>query len=552
MADPDVKRILDRFNTAKSRRGTWDEHWQDLAEAMHPRRADFTTSKVPGERRTEQMYDSGPMLAARSLASSVEGLLTPKTSKWFGLKAAEEELNGSDTSKSWFDEAEERIFTAIYAPKARFIKAIAEAYMDLVVFGTAVMFIGEARTLDNLIFRTIHLRNVYLSLNSDGIADTLFLVDRLTARQAAQRFGKENLSKEVNEQLTKEHGDRDKTIKFIQAVMPREDRDVTSPLNTNMEFASIVIEEATKHKVGESGFHEFPYVIMRWDTSADEDYGRSPGMIALPDSWTLHQMGKTILEAGHKVVDPPMQAPADAIIGVPRAFPGGITYYDAEALTGTGIRVPLQPLFTGANLPVGLDMQKDRRAQVELAFFRGVLNLPVDGPQMTATEILERKDEFARTIGPVFGRLEADGPAVIVERVFGILGRAKALPPAPPELQGKEVKFSFESPVERIRKQIEAASLLRTLELMNPLIAVKPEMLDHLDTDQIMRDVPEATGMPNRWLLPVEIVEGVRQQQAEAEQQAAAVQGGLEAAERVAGIVKDVGPIIEGEAEEVA
>ena len=55
-------------------------------------------------------------------------------------------------------------------------------------------------------------------------------------------------------------------------------------LARNLPFADLVIEVDAKHQVAEAGFHEMPYIVPRWDTSSGEDYGRSPGMIALPDA----------------------------------------------------------------------------------------------------------------------------------------------------------------------------------------------------------------------------------------------------------------------------
>ncbi len=242
--------------------------------------------------------------------------------------------------------------------------------------------------------------------------------------------------------------------------------------------------------------------MPRWDTASGEIYGRSPGMIALADANTLQQMGKTILVAGHKAVDPPLVQVNDAVIGTARTFPGGVSYVDAQALRDLGGVRPIAPLETGGNIPLGREMQQDTRSQIEAAFFRNVFHLPVGGPQMTATEVLERKEEFLRTIGPVVGRLETDYIGVVPSRAFMIMLRAGAFGPPPTALAGGRVRFTVASAVEQARKQIEAAGAARAMELLAPFFAARPELMDNFDADAIARDMPEIFGLPRTWLRP--------------------------------------------------
>ena len=182
-----------------------------------------------------------------------------------------------------------------------------------------------------------------------------------------------------------------------------------------------------------------------------------------------------------------------------RTYPGGITSYDASILRHLGGRSPIIPLETGANIPLGREMQNDVREQVWSAFFRNVLQLPVPGPQMTATEILERKEEFLRVIGPTFGRLEAEYTAPLIERVFNVLLRAGRFAPMPDVLRGRRLRFEYASPVAKAQRRIEAAALRKTLDDVGPLLNAHPDLLDHLDHEQILKDIASANGVPARW-----------------------------------------------------
>ena len=528
----EIEDLLSRHKALKAERRHWEQHWQELAEVMLPRRAEFTTTPVPGDKRTSQIYDGTPMQARRSLATTVHGLLTPRASPWFFLKAADEALNRDDEVKLWLEDAERRLRAAIYDRRTHFVQRASEMYNDLVTFGTGLMFIGEGKSLNRLLFRSFHLKDVVVAENVDGEVDSFFVEEILTARQAAQRFGEARLGEKTREALRDDKPDR--SFKFLWAVQPREERDPRGRDNRNLPFASVQIDVESDHIIDESGFNEFPMAVPRWDTASGELYGRSPGMIALPDALTLQQQGKTILIAGQKEVDPPIFAASDSLMSAPRTWPGGVTYFDAEAARELGGRLPFEPLRTGANIPIGREMQNDTRGQVERAFFKNVFNLPVEGPQMTATEVLERKEEFLREVGPTLGHLEDDGPAAIVERAFNILLRAGVFAAPPPQLADAGVSFRFESTVERVSKQIEAAGMSRSFELLGPLMQAQPDILDNFDGDVITRDTPEIFGIPGKWLRTREQVSEMREQRGQAQQAEALLQN----AEAGSGIIE--------------
>ncbi|MGE0255070.1 MAG: portal protein [Alphaproteobacteria bacterium] len=502
-----VAELLDRRRRLDEGRAGWLAHWQELAEVMLPGRADFTGvaggGGAAGARRAAGLYDGTPMLARRALAAALDGLLKPKTARWFSLRAADRAADRDEATRRWLGEAERILTDALYARPARFIQASGEVDNDLVTFGTGVLFIGERRDLGGLVFRSIHLRDAVVDSDGDGTVDTIFVTLRRTARQAARAWGEANLGARTRAALRQERGPEHE-FTFVQAVMPRADAlGADAPAGRadagGLPFASLLIDVESAHLVAESGFHEFPFAVPRWETAPGEVYGRSPGMVALPDARTLQAMGKTLLIGGQKAVDPPFWVADDAVIGAPRTYPGGITYIDSSVLR-EGRGIPSGPIETGKNIPLGREMQNDVREQVWQAFFRNVLNMPVAGPAMTATEVIERREEFVRTIGPVFGQLEADYVAAVVERAFAVLLRAGAFPPPPDALRGRGVRFEYVSPVARARRQMEALGLARAAELMAPFAAVEPGMMERFDADAIARDVPEIFGAPHDWL----------------------------------------------------
>ena len=67
--DSDEKKVLShikRQKAAKNRRSQFENHWDDLAQVLLPRRQGFTRTNQDGEQRVDGVYDGTPMQGARS------------------------------------------------------------------------------------------------------------------------------------------------------------------------------------------------------------------------------------------------------------------------------------------------------------------------------------------------------------------------------------------------------------------------------------------------------------------------------------------------------
>lgn len=77
------------------------------------------------------------------------------------------------------------------------------------------------------------------------------------------------------------------------------------------------------------------------------------------------------------------------------------------------------PMQTGGRPDLGLDIIKDLQMRIREIFFVDQLQLNI-GPQMTATEVMQRTEEKLRLMGPVVGRAENEllSPLIIRCLVF--------------------------------------------------------------------------------------------------------------------------------------
>ena len=533
--DSRVSDLLDRWKGLSGEREPWMAYWQQLADILLPTQAKFTTERARGSELGEGIYDGSPRLALRDLATTLDGLLKPKSNDWFGVTVDDKQLSEHDEVKLWLEDVHERMWRAIYRNDARFIQRSGEVDLSLSCFGWGVLWLQENRLRNGLLFRSFHNSQCAFDEGEDGVINSLAVEELLSPAQAAGIYkrAKREPSKTVRDRLSDEKKRNVRDLRFVQVVLPREDSLGSLLGPKTMPFGSAVIDVEGQTLVYEAGFHEFPAAVPRWETSPGEIYPRSPGMMALPDARTLQSMGKTLLIGGQRAVDPPIWVVNDSVFSPLRTFPGGVTVVDASDSGSSG---PVGSFPVSVNIPVGREMQQDYRTMVEAAFFKNIFHLPVDGPQMTATEILQRRSEFIRIMGPVFGRLESDYIGHIVERVFGIMERAGAFLPRPFILQSAKITFRFQSPIQQARKQIEVASMGQALAQLAPLAQAQPGIYDNFDGDQIARDAPEWSGMPSRWLRSLKERDAFRQ----SKQTASDLSATLAAANPVSAAVKNI------------
>ena len=505
MAKTDLtKSLLKRFDRLTSQRQNWETHWQEVADYMMPRKADVTKTRSKGDKRTELIFDSSPLQAVELLSASLHGMLTNPSTPWFSLRFKNSEMDNEDEAKEWLESATETMYTAFN--RSNFQQEIFELYHDLITFGTAAMFIEEDDA-DLIKFSTRHINEVFIAENDKGRIDTIYRRFKISARAAVQKFG-DKISSDIKSIVDK---DPYKEIEIIHAVYPRKDFNPTKKDKSNMPFESVYIEFKTGNELSVSGFKEFPFVVPRYLKASNEIYGRSPAMTALPDVKMLNEMSKTTIKAAQKQVDPPLLVPDDGFLLPVRTVPGGLNFYRS------GTRDRIEPLNIGANNPLGLNMEEQRRDAIRAVFYVNQLMMQ-DGPQMTATEVIQRNEEKMRLLGPVLGRLQSELLKPLIDRVFNILLRNNMLPQAPEFLSGRDIEIEYVSPLAKAQKSSELQSIMRAIEILGSLANVAP-VFDYVNFDNLVKHLADIVGVPQKILKSQSQVNAERQQAQQQQQE---------------------------------
>jgi hypothetical protein len=349
------------------------------------------------------------------------------------------------------------------------------------------MFIGEPTKREGISFRAIHIDEIFIAENADGIIDTVFRCFKMSVRQIVQKWGEKSLSPRIQKMY--ENQEFDKEIELLHCVYPRDDIDKGKKAATMLPVASVYIDEKEKHVLAEGGFDEMPFMVSRWSKTVGEVFGRSPAMTALPDIKMLQEIMKTTIKAAQKVVDPPLLVPDDGVLGPVRTIPGGLNYYRASS----GARI--EPLLTGGNIGLSYEMMNDLRERIRTTFFLDQLQFQ-GAPRMTATEVVERTERTLRLLGPTLGRLQSEFLGPMIERIYGVLVRAGRLPEPPESIAEQELKIEYVSPLARAQRQTETQGIMRTLEFVGPIAGIDPQAAQIIKGADTVRHIAELNGVP--------------------------------------------------------
>lgn len=462
----------------------WESHWLDVANFFIPEYDDIFGYKTPGEKKRYKIVDSTGPQSLVLLASALHGMLTNPSGPWFGLSTGIKEIDENDDVRKWLQDCGYLINDVLNA--SNFQQEIHETYLGLGSFGTSLFGIEEDQ--DRIVrFNSRPIYHAYIAENNKGLVDTVYRKFDWTLRQIRQEFGNDKLPKQLRDSKS-----MDDEFEIIHAVYPRSDYDLDSYSPKKMAFASCYVLKDKEFLLDEGGFQEMPYVVPRWMKVAGEEYGRSPGMVALPDTKMVNEMMKTTIRGAQKMVDPPLLLPDEGIIMPFRATPSALNFYRA------GSQDKIEPLQTGGRVDFGFQMLEDVRKRIREAFFIDQLQLDI-GPQMTATEVQQRVDEKLRLLGPVLARQQFELLRPLIDRVFKIMARKGKLPPNMPRiLEGAKFRVQYTSQIARAQRMSEMQTLDRAIQLNAPIIGVDPTVLDNVNGDEYFRYSVKLAGLPQQ------------------------------------------------------
>ena len=532
---PDIENLIKKYESIKGLRGTWEEHWEEIAERLIPREMGFVGKREKGEKRTQKVFDSRPMLALNRCSSVLDSMITPAQSRWSFIKSTNPALNRIHEVRKYHEEVNRILYASRYRPAAGFVGQNQERWTSMAAFGTGLLFVDYA---GGTRYRHVSLRDCYLLENHQGLIDTVYRRIMLTARQAAQQFGVDDLPDKIKKALENPNRHAEE-FEYFHVTMPNEDYFPGYIGYMGKPFVSIYVCMTSRNMMGSvQGYGSFPYSVSRYVMAPDEVYGRGPGVMALPDIKMLNEMSKTDIKASHKLVDPPLLMHDDGVMGNGakeiNATPGSLI---SGGVSRDG-RQLIQPLHTGARVDIADSKMEQRRLAIDDAFLVTLFQILVETPRMTATEAMIRTQEKGMLLTPTMGRQQTEAIGPLIEREIELLANNFKLPPMPEVLieAGTEYEVMYDSPLSRMQQAEQLVGVQRAVELLTPMAQIDPAVLDVLNQDEIAQLTVRLSGMPADTINSPQKIRQIREDRArqqQAEQMAAMAQP-------VAGAMKDV------------
>ena len=522
------------FKQCKSDRVNWDGHWQDIADYVLPTRDFQTKQRSKGAQRRGTIYNTTAPEAAVQLAAALEGMLFNTGIRWFELTTEDEAVNKLHEVKEWLYDSTNRMLAYFDNTRTHFSLSAHEAAMDLVCFGTGVILAQESNGMFK--FQARDLSGIYLKSSDDGDIVDVYREFTMPAWEVVQTFGAENVSEDCRKCYEDEQK-KDKEFNILHHVYKRMDTKYGKVDKLNKPWASCYYEIEAKHILSEGGFDENPYIVVRWSKAAEEVYGRSPAMEVLPTIKVVNAMARTVLEGAELAVRPPVIVGAGSMEGPIRTAPGSIMY------VRQGTRDIPQPFNHGSRPDIGHEMMDREEEKIQKAFFADRLSLP-QLDRMTATEIVERRQQGLMVISPILSRLYAEWLNPVIARTFNWMLKKGLLAPMPEAVTGSSMKVNYVSPMAVTRRASISQSFMQAMSAAQILVQANPDILQNLDTDAVFRNLMTQNNVDPQFLKTEQEVAQMRQQQQQqmqAQEQMAMAQQAASAAKDGASAANDLG-----------
>lgn len=519
---------MSRLSALKIVRQEYESEWRDVRDFILPGRGRFDDSEhgKSSKDKTRVIYDNTARISARTLVAGMMSGASSPARPWMKLSSGDTDLDEYDSVKTWLHWLQRSMLSVFN--KSNVYNALPHIYEECSNFSVGGALIMPS--YNNVIHAYPQTIGQYwIACNDEGKVDTLYREVFRSVWQLASEFGIDRLPKTIQQQF--KDGKLDTMHKCLHVIEPRAARpDIehcyrdTEAMSSDKPWISVYMLYSLSDKDNEgilriSGYDEFPGMFPRWHVVGSDTWGSEcPGSIALPDTKSLQLEQKHKHIGIGKIVDPPMIGAPELENKKKSLIPGGITYAPS-----VGGQPGLYPAYN-VNLRISELMEDIREVQgrINTAYFADLFQMLAlsDRRQITATEISERHEEKLLMLGPVLERLQNELLGPLIDRTFAIMMRANMIPPAPKEIEGKDLKVEYISLLAQAQKAVGTAGIERFTGYVSQLAAVNPEVIDKLDFDQSVDEYGNMIGVPPKVIRSDEHVAQIREQRAQQQQAA--------------------------------
>ena len=513
-----LERIRDAQN---SKDAVFLQLWKNVAENIDPMYGEMNRDSEPRPSTKAvdtKIYDSTVQSYSNVFAMGLQGYVCSSQSAFFSLMP-EDGLSNSEEENKEFTEVLQTRTRQMYACMAQrgFYGPVYPFFKSFADLGSAIMFFNL--TKDNKInyeyvpnYQCVPLYN-----RVEGICDTIFRSMWLTAYEARQMFGEENLP----QCMRGDKVDETKPFQFWELLCPRDRFGFKISDSNEWEHLDIIWSRDEQKVVFEGGTTRQRFCLCTFSKNDDSTaWGvGSPGLRQWQNSRCLQRMSQDLLIASQYAASPAVMKSAGFTAKIaPAAFidiPAGAS---------------MSPLELGQDLSWTTTAISDRRNLAKSDYFVDYFLMlsQYSGNVNTATLAQGLQNEQLKMMTHFLDALRTGFFEPVIDWTWNTMGELGYFNDGY-DIDYKSLQVDFVSPLYILQKQ--AVSLEPTVNTMNtvlPFLNLDPSLVNYFDFGELVEVVRESTNADARIVRDKKTAEEMIAAQQKAQQEQAAQQAAIQ------------------------
>ena len=487
----DPNDLIAKYRSVKTQRNPWEVRWQMIQDQTFPDYRDYqnpgaTASMEPKSNKIKS-HSSSISGKINKVVSLLSAQLSDPASKWLHLRFSDEKLNEVKAASDWLSDCTEALYNLFSDPTSNFYPSTFSFHLDWYSLGTSCREIILRQDTGRIQFNTISMQNIYVDISGYGDIDTTYRAFSVTPKQAFDLWGERIGPTQMRLLKMAPTAATPSSFEYVEITMPNPLKKILPTL----DYISCVVNVSDKTIVDYALHHHSPYVVSRFFVAPGETYGRSYVWYSMPDIAAINRLSKRVLQGIDFATMPVNLVQNASSIVQAQITPGAFI----QGLDSHGNPM-IQPMALGSgNVPMAMDFYTRKLADLDESLVATEV-IPPENPNMTATEINERKIQASNRMRPLLVRLETEDLGKTILRTMSLMQMNGTLPEFPYEELGidpmlmmnplAQLRVTFSGQLAKMQKMQEVVNNDMIFQKALQAAQVNPEVLDRIKLDQLI------------------------------------------------------------------
>lgn len=541
--DQIAKFVLELFGRVVKKRLIYNDLHDVILKIFRPRLRSMLGQGEAGQQYGARVFDQHPANALSKFVAGLIGYMVSRSIPWHQLLPTNASFMALDHIKKYCQEATEQ---ALYgAEQSNLYSAVVPHALDAHSIGTSVMIPNEDIVKDRVVFDVVHPGDSFLVTDRFGDVIGYLRPLKITRLSALEWFGKDNLpvnwfrKDELKEPLSEQE--------FIYTVLPNNDRDESSMLPEDREFAVFcVIKGSGRGKKNSklalhSGRSTFP-ICWRTFRESGAEYGTSLAADCLTSGLITNKLGEKGLMAVHQLVEPATVGSKSLRASFQKSGLNPASRHWVDDMSREGIK----PVLDRLNWPIS-DAQMVRiHEQIDDKFFIRFFEMLNAGDikARTAYEVSQMMAEKATLMTTIVDTFEQESLEPAMEAIIFHETEMGRMPEPPEELitAGGRLRLRYLGPLAQLQRTLhQTKGIVDGMAVIAQMASFEESVAWKFNWLEAAEDAAVAQGWPQKYVRSDEEVAAIQQRIEQQREMAAQA----EVAEKAGKTVESLGKRIE-------